>query len=82
VPFAVRPWRYSTVERLLRHPRLAGLVPFNPGRTGTRGRGDDVLRDEHGLPVVHDGLAVTGCSLSRSADAFCLSTGSDRGGAG
>lgn len=48
---------YSTVERMLRHPILAGMIPFNPGND-TRTRGADVLRDADGLPVVHDDLAV------------------------
>ena len=50
-------WAYSTVERTLRHPLLAGMTPFNPGNTERR-RGDDVLRDATGLPVVVDSLAV------------------------
>lgn len=55
----VKPWRHGQVERTLRHPLLAGMIPFNPGAGGqTRRRGDDVLRDERGLPVVHDDLAV------------------------
>lgn len=59
VPFAVKSWRHGQVERTLRHPLLAGMIPFNPGAGGqTRQRGDDVLRDERGLPVVHDALAV------------------------
>jgi hypothetical protein len=51
-------FRPSTVERIARHPLVAGMVPFNPGRVGTKTRGDDVLRDELGLPVVHADLAV------------------------
>ncbi|MGV8967188.1 MAG: recombinase family protein [Cellulomonas sp.] len=50
-------WGHSTVERLLRHPLVAGMVPFNPGSDGKR-RGDGVLRREDGLPVVRDALAV------------------------
>lgn len=49
-------WRYATVERLLRHPILAGMTPFNPGNSDRR-RGDDALRDENG-PVVNEALAV------------------------
>jgi DNA invertase Pin-like site-specific DNA recombinase len=51
------PWVYSSVERLLRHPILAGMTPFNPGNGGKK-RGDDVLRDESGLPVVDERLAI------------------------
>lgn len=55
----VKPWRHGQVERTLRHPLLAGMVPFNPGVGGqTRQRGADVLRDASGLPVVHADLAV------------------------
>lgn len=52
-------WHHGQVERILRHPILAGMVSLNP-RTGgqTRKRGGDVLRDERGLPVVRDDLAV------------------------
>lgn len=50
-------WAYSTVDRILRHPVLAGMTPFNPGNDG-RTRGDDVLRDTTGLPVVDESLAV------------------------
>lgn len=53
-------WSYGTVERLLRNPVLAGMRPHNPGR----GRHDPaggpaaVLRDERGLPVVNESVAV------------------------
>lgn len=47
----VEDWRYTTVERLLRHPILAGMTPFNPGNAKAQ-RGDGVLRDERGLAVV------------------------------
>lgn len=50
-------WVYSTVERILRHPVLAGMTPFNPGNE-TKVRGAEVLRDEHGLPVVDESLAI------------------------
>lgn len=50
-------WAYGTVDKLIRHPLLAGMVPHNPGRTA-RGRGDEVVRGEDGLPVVHTDLAV------------------------
>jgi site-specific DNA recombinase len=59
VPFAWREWHHGQVERTLRHPVLAGMVSHNPGAGGqTRTRGDDVVRDASGLPVVRDDLAV------------------------
>lgn len=54
-------WTYSTVERILRHPVLAGMIPFNPGRSGTtetKQRGKEVLRGEDGLPVVNRSIAI------------------------
>lgn len=50
-------WVYSTVERILRHPVLAGMTPFNPGNT-TKSRGNEVLRDADGLPVVDESVAI------------------------
>jgi site-specific DNA recombinase len=58
-------WLYGTVERILRHPILAGMTTCNPGGvvdpdTGVRikERGTNVLRDGHGLPVVDKSLAI------------------------
>jgi len=52
-------WNYSTVERLLRNPVLAGMTPYNPGRD-RRDHVDPsaVLRDEHGLPVIDESVAI------------------------
>lgn len=50
-------WHYGTVERLLRHPVLAGMTPYNPGNT-TKRRGEDVLRDADGLPVVDESVGI------------------------
>lgn len=50
-------WVYSTVERILRHPVLAGMTPFNPGN-GTKARGTEVLRGEDGLPVALEDVAI------------------------
>jgi site-specific DNA recombinase len=50
-------WSYSTVERILRHPVLAGMTPFNPGNR-TKARGLDVRRDRDGLPVVDESVAI------------------------
>lgn len=65
------PWTYTVVERLLRNPVLAGMTLFNPGHvektrkdpapgasTRAKTRGPEVLRDEHGLPVVDESVAV------------------------
>lgn len=78
-PTGTAEWRYSAVDRILRHPLLAGMIPFNPGHaqavlvekaraeaTGAKPaprlrekvRGEDVLRDERGLPVVDEALAI------------------------
>lgn len=54
-------WTYSTVERILRHPVLAGMTPFNPGRSGTsesKQRGKELLRGDDGLPVVNRSIAI------------------------
>jgi DNA invertase Pin-like site-specific DNA recombinase len=50
-------WKYNTVDSLVRHPLLAGMVPHNPGNTD-RERGEDVVRDDDGLPVVDESLAI------------------------
>lgn len=51
-------WAYTTVERILRHPILAGMTPFNPGNIKKRERGSEVLRDGDGLAVVDESVAV------------------------
>jgi len=50
-------WHSGTVERLLRNPVLAGMTAFNPGNNG-KARGEEVLRDERGLPVVDESVAI------------------------
>jgi site-specific DNA recombinase len=50
-------WVYNTVERILRHPILAGMTPFNPGND-TKVRGTNVLRDSDGLPVVVEAVSI------------------------
>lgn len=50
-------WRYTTVERILRHPVLAGMTPFNPDND-TKVRGAEVLRGDDGLPVVDESVAI------------------------
>lgn len=66
-----RGWSYSTVERMLRSPILAGMTAYNPGNT-TRVRGEDVLRDDNGLPVVDESVAILSVqdwrSLTRGLD--------------
>jgi DNA invertase Pin-like site-specific DNA recombinase len=52
-------WRYNTVDRLMRNPLLAGMVPHNPGHVDPKKRrGEDVVRDENGLPVIDESLAI------------------------
>lgn len=48
---------YSTIERSLRHPIIAGMTPYNPGND-SRTRGEDVLRGADGLPIVNESLAL------------------------
>jgi len=50
-------WTYSTVERLLRNPALAGMTAYNPGNDSGI-RGTEVLRDADGLPVVDESIAI------------------------
>lgn len=50
-------WHYGTVERMLRNPLLAGMTPHNPGNK-TKQRGTGVLRDDNGLPVVDESVAI------------------------
>lgn len=52
-------FNYITVERLLRSPVLAGMTPYQPGR-GRNEKADPtaVVRDESGLPVIDESIAV------------------------
>lgn len=61
----VEKWSYNTVERIVKHPLLAGMVPHNPGNA-TKGRGADVVRDDNGLPVVDESLAILPVSQWRA----------------
>lgn len=54
---AERGWSYSTLERLVRNPILAGMIAYNPGNQ-SRVRGDDVIRDDNGLPKVDEDIAI------------------------
>jgi site-specific DNA recombinase len=52
-------WAYSTVERLLRNPILAGMTSFQPGRKRHEPKDTTaVLRDESGMPVVDESTAI------------------------
>lgn len=53
-------WNYHTVDRLLRNPMLAGMMPRNPGRSRNAKSVDPfaVVRDETDQPVVNEALAV------------------------
>jgi len=50
-------WRYSTVERLLRNPVLAGMTALNPGNE-SKTRGAELLRGNDGLPTVDKAVAI------------------------
>lgn len=52
-------WTYNTLERLLRNPRLAGLTPYQPGRTRHQPADDQaVLRDSLGRPVINPASVI------------------------
>jgi site-specific DNA recombinase len=48
---------YTTVQRILTHPLVAGMTPLNPGNKHHE-RGSEVLRDEQGLPVIDESVAL------------------------
>ena len=50
-------WTTTTTKRLLSNPILVGHMVYNPGNK-SKSRGTDVLRDETGMPVVREDLAV------------------------
>nr|WP_211328691.1 recombinase family protein [Thermomonospora umbrina] len=56
----VAAWNRQTVDGLLRNPILAGMTPHNPGRPKSAKRADPfaVFRDEDGVPVINEALAV------------------------
>ena len=62
-------WPYTTLNRIVRHPLLAGMIPHNPGNTTSHIRGEEVLRDDDGLPVVDESLAVMSVSRWRAMQA-------------
>lgn len=53
-------WNRQTVDGLLRNPIIAGMTPYNPGRAKGAKRADPfaVLRNEDGLPVINDTIAI------------------------
>ncbi|MDR1387565.1 MAG: recombinase family protein, partial [Propionibacteriaceae bacterium] len=53
-------WSRQTVDGLLRNPVLAGMRPHNPGRGRQGGAVDPiaVVRDDAGVPVVDESLAL------------------------
>ncbi|MDR1355306.1 MAG: recombinase family protein [Propionibacteriaceae bacterium] len=53
-------WNRQTVYGLLRNPILAGMRPHNPGRGRQGARVDpfSVVRDDVGVPVIDESLAV------------------------
>lgn len=50
-------WVYTTAERILRNPVLAGMTPHNPGNRSKRA-GTELLRGDDGLPVVDESFSV------------------------
>lgn len=59
-------WSEAAVESILRNPALAGLTPYQPGRKpGSRPDDWAVLRDEDGLPVVDESVAILSLSERR-----------------
>lgn len=63
-------WSHTSLERMLRNPTLAGMVPSNPGRLKSdnlrHSRDVQVLRHENGLPVVCPDLAILTADERRS----------------
>jgi len=55
-----KTWGYTTVERLVRNPILAGMTRYNPGTSNKNPvEGESqVLRGEDGLPVVDESVAI------------------------
>lgn len=58
--FGATAWNRQTVDGILRNPVVAGMTPHNPGRPKSGKRADPfaVFRDEDGMPVVNEALAV------------------------
>lgn len=51
-------WHEASVETVLRAPALAGMTPYTPGRKPGEKATVDVLRDENGLPIVDESIAI------------------------
>jgi site-specific DNA recombinase len=54
---AAAHWTITVTKRMLKNPVLAGMTTHNPGNTGKQ-RGIEVLRDETGMPIIREDLAV------------------------
>lgn len=50
-------WTITVTKRMLSNPVLAGMTLHNPGNQGKE-RGKEVLRDEDGMPIIREDLAV------------------------
>ncbi|WP_104524504.1 recombinase family protein [Blastococcus atacamensis] len=50
-------WTVTVTKRMLQNPILAGMTTYNPGNSG-KTRGKEVLRDDTGMPVIRDDLAI------------------------
>lgn len=52
-------WGYNSVYKIVTHPLLSGRVPNDPNRDPRmRERGSDFVRDDDGLPVIYEDLAI------------------------
>ena len=75
LPIGAPCWSYSVLDRLVRHPLLAGMTLDNPGRTAPgQPRGSEVLRDRDGLPIVNEALAVLPLGQWRALQARLAAT--------
>jgi site-specific DNA recombinase len=75
LPIGAASWSYSVLDRLVRHPLLAGMTLDNPGRTAPgQSRGSEVLRDRDGLPIVNEALAVLPLGQWRALQARLATT--------
>lgn len=62
---AAASWTITVTKRMLRNPILAGMTLHNPGNSG-KARGQEVLRDETGMPIIRQDLAIISSDEYRS----------------
>ncbi|NEK59902.1 recombinase family protein [Geodermatophilus sabuli] len=61
-------WTITVTKRMLQNPILAGMTAHNPGNTGKQ-RGTEVLRDETGMPIIREDLAILSIEEHRALTA-------------